>query len=227
MSVPIVLANMVWVPQSKLSLRAVKHNFTPHFYEERGCRPCEHRSYRFDEEYCGNCPNHKGSVKLYARREVNGINYIGLPIGFTRGQLADMAGIKTSAFAHKPRDLRPMPKFKRRIRFTGKLFDYQRPAVKKWLKKRWGFLIAPPRTGKTAMAIYIALELGLKTLILANQRDLLVQFMQDFDKLTDHRDASERAGRPLVGIVKKDEDYHKYQVALSTYQRLPNDLAVD
>lgn len=114
---------------------------------------------------------------------------------------------------------------KRRIRFTGTLFDYQEPAVAEWLRRRWGILQAPPRVGKTAMAIHIACKLGLRTLILANQRDLLVQFIQDFDKLTDHNEASERAGRPLVGIVKKDSDYSRYQVALSTYQRLDRDAS--
>jgi len=220
MTKPIVLANMIWVPKKNLSMSAVKNNFTPRFYEERGCSRCEHRSYRFDEEFCAPCPNYKGSVQLYARREVRGVEYIGLPIGFTRGQLTDLAGIKQKAFAVKPLDKRPTPKMRRRIRFTGDLFDYQSPAVNKWLKRLWGMLTAPPRTGKTAMSIHIACKIGLRTLILANQRDLLVQFMQDFDKLTDHQEASERAGRPLVGIVKKDEDFFKYEIALATYQRL-------
>lgn len=220
MSAPIVLANMIWVPRTNLSMQAVRHNFTPRFYEERGCKPCEHRSYRFDEEFCGACPNYKGSVKLYANREVGGVDYVGLPIGFTKSELIDMAGIKKRAFKRPPLDKRPTPKMKRKIKFTGKLFDYQKPAVKAWLARRWGMLTAPPRTGKTAMCIYIACEIGMKTIILANQRDLLVQFMQDFDKLTDHNEASERAGRPLVGIVKKDEDFFKYEIALATYQRL-------
>lgn len=220
MSAPIVLANMIWVPRTNLSMQAVRHNFTPRFYEERGCKPCEHRSYRFDEEFCGACPNYKGSVKLYANREVGGVDYVGLPIGFTKSELIDMAGIKKRAFKRPPLDKRPTPKMKRKIKFTGKLFDYQKPAVKAWLARRWGMLTAPPRTGKTAMCIYITCEIGMKTIILANQRDLLVQFMQDFDKLTDHNEASERAGRPLVGIVKKDEDFFKYEIALATYQRL-------
>lgn len=214
------ITNMVWTDRKAVSKALVRRNYIARFFDERQCRMCEYRNLRYSEEFCRPCPAYGGATKLYGIKEVNGTKYVGLPLGHSKKRLVEKAGIHPKVLRMPAIDSRVAPKQRYPVSFTGELFDYQVGPVKTWLEKRWGIVEAPPRTGKTVMCIYIACKLGLRTLILADQVDLLRQFMKDFDSFTDHKDASFAAGRPLVGIVKNDEDYLKYDIALSTYQRL-------
>ena len=82
-----------------------------------------------------------------------------------------------------------------------------------------GVLQAPPRTGKTVLGTFTAVKLGLKTLILAHQEDLLDNFYKTFVRDTNLLLLRKKTGKRVVDIVHKDIDFLQLDVALCTYQK--------
>lgn len=74
------------------------------------------------------------------------------------------------------------------------------------------------RAHNTVMSTKLICDLNYKTLVLAHQSDLLDQFLGTFKKMTNYQELEKRHGTSLVGICNTMEDYHKYQICLSTYQ---------
>uniref|UniRef100_A0A6C0EE13 Helicase ATP-binding domain-containing protein n=1 Tax=viral metagenome TaxID=1070528 RepID=A0A6C0EE13_9ZZZZ len=85
---------------------------------------------------------------------------------------------------------------KTKFKFTGKLRDYQESIVEKCLssikEKGGGLLSVPCGAGKTTMALYMASELKLKTLIIVHRSILLTQWIERINQFTDAK----------VGIIR-------------------------
>jgi superfamily II DNA or RNA helicase len=85
----------------------------------------------------------------------------------------------------------------RDIKFTGSLRDYQEPIVTKCLTdiraKGGGLLSVPCGAGKTTMALKIASELGVKTLVVVHKTFLLDQWVTRAEQFTDAR----------IGIIRQ------------------------
>ena len=103
------------------------------------------------------------------------------------------------------------------------IYNYQKEAISKWAGSGFGGMItAPARSGKTVLGAYITVRLGLKTLILCHQIELVDQFYTTFKKFTDGTAVSKFQPKPrvvraiggnIVDLVEQDID-----VILSTYQ---------
>ena len=70
----------------------------------------------------------------------------------------------------------------------------------------------------TVIMGYIVAKLKLKTLILANQNELLVQWKKEFSKVT-NVDTFATKDKPVIGILKRWKDIDKYDIVLSTWQK--------
>ena len=181
------------------------------FYNEANCERCPY----FQErpcDTCEECPQNLGLVKMAKKVDIGSNRYLSLPLG-------DTAGLK-SIFENRELNIVakfPIVKMKHPVKFTGKLRPEQVEAVETLKKKRRGVLRSPPRTGKTVMASAMICDLGYKTIIMAAQRDWLVNFHETF--------VGSGTQKPLTNISKKNigfaktyEEFKKYDIALCTYQ---------
>lgn len=98
------------------------------------------------------------------------------------------------------------------------LKESQIEMVNQWMKKKYGIIKAPPRSGKTILMSYITYKLKQKTLIIANQRELLVQWKKEFSNVVTNSGKIATEKHPIVGIMHKWSDIDKYDIILSTWQ---------
>lgn len=212
---PIVLRDKCYVPEEMLDLSRVETLFTRTCFDEGRCNTCEWYNSR-PCDMCEDCPAYLGTYTLYNQKTVQGVDYIGLPLGARTKIRKLVPNLKDVP----KRDLRCVTKFRYDIEFTGDLRDHQREAVDALKKFGYGVLKAPPRSGKTVMFIALAIELGYKTLILANQYDFLQQFYETLcgsatqESLTNIPDIEKFSGVKICGIANKLEDYFKYDICM-------------
>ncbi len=187
------------------------------FFEEKACTDCEWNEDRLASETklseaCPNCAAFKGGVSLTKEVKIGNNKYISIPGG-------DKAGIegvlKDKELVYKSK--RVMTEFKRPIKFTGELKDFQEEAVTAIRKKKYGVIKAPPRSGKTVLAVGAICRIGHKTIILAAQREWLDGFHETFCG-SDTQKPLTNAKKSQVGFAKTYEDFLKYDVCLVTYQ---------
>lgn len=127
----------------------------------------------------------KGYIKTYIKvRNTDGTEYY----GFARGNIPKIGRL----FGDIPwTDKTAAPPMKTKLIFKGTLRTWeknkisQQEAADEWLTKRYGILRASPRFGKTITSIYLITKLGLKTLIVTHQKDLLEQYHQSLLAFTD------------------------------------------
>ena len=119
--------------------------YTFRFYNEKGCQSCEFLVDRHSD-ICNQCAGYLGGAQLAKDIKVGEKKYFSLPIGDKDGveKVLNKNGIRKYEFVDK----HPKNKMKSKIKFTGKLRDYQPDAVKGILEKKKGVLVAPPRSGK-------------------------------------------------------------------------------
>lgn len=219
----IIIKDRVYVPRKSINLDEANKLFVHNMFNDMMCNKCPYKpdrdaSAKQNEvnETCAPCDGFKGSYKLYSEKELNGKPYIGFPTG-NRSKLKQLIDI--SKF--KVLDKRPHPKIKFDIEFNFKILTkMQKKAVRKMIEKKYGILRSMPRTGKTIMAIAIALKKKLKVLIMAHQDDLLKQFKEHlYDPMfTNIRAIEKFEGRKLVYICRTVEEFLKYPICLATYQ---------
>ena len=130
----------------------------------------------------------------------------------------DMPKVLKTLKGFKLKDKRSTNAANKKLKFIGKLKKHQLLAVLNWCRaKHGGMIVAPARSGKTVIGAYVTVQLGLKTLVLAHQIDLLDQFYDTFLKFTN----ASKFRRSIViaekgNIVKCVEQ--GYDIILSTYQ---------
>lgn len=118
---------------------------------------------------------------------------------------------------YRVKDLRVSPRLPHPLRFTGQLRSYQLKGVRQWLRRRYGLIQAPARSGKTVMAVYLACRLNLRTLVLAHREDLLIQFEESFRKFTDLEEVQRYLGRPLLAR-SSSRHFAEAPIGLATFQ---------
>lgn len=179
------------------------------FHKEQVCEKCDYYSERVCD-VCESCANYGGTLKLHRKVLINDKSYLKLPFGDVKGVQKIFGRVE---FIQK---LEPIP-MKRRIKFTANLKVYQVPACKALENTQGGILKSAPRTGKTVMSAKSICALGLKTIILASQRDWLENFYETFVG-SDTQAAMTNASKKRIGFAKKLADFEKYDVCLVTYQ---------
>jgi superfamily II DNA or RNA helicase len=73
------------------------------------------------------------------------------------------------------------------------------------------------------MAVKMTLRLKTKTLILVHQGDLLDQMLESFYMFTNMKDVEFEHKKTLIGVAKKIEDFKRWPIVLSTYQKFITD----
>jgi hypothetical protein len=218
-----IISTRVFVPADDIDIDRVEKLFTYERYNDSACDKCPLRPDR-PTDTCYGCQHYLGEIRTYREKTIRGRSYIALPPG-DLSRIEKLFSLDISKF----RDRRPVLKLPYDLRFTGKLYEgqivngerkvNQVRVVNDWLKTKSGLVQSPPRSGKTAMACYISCELGVKTLIVAHNVDLLRQFYKTYMDLTNVRRLRTKTGKRIVGIVKKVEDIKKYDICLLNYQK--------
>ncbi len=221
MATRLIIKDRVYIPERKVDLDKLENIFVRAVYNEDKCNSCDFRSERHTD-VCDNCMSYGGTFKLYNEREIDGREYYGIPVGYR----SKVEKIVTDSEIVVKSDTRSKVRFKYSIEFTAKPYDYQVEAVKEMCKHDNGFLESPPRTGKTVMGTMIICKLGLKTLIIASQRDWLQGFYdticgnvkEGVTAFTNAHDIEKFEGVKIVGFCKTFEEFKKYDICLATYQ---------
>lgn len=219
----VIIRERVYIPTHLVDTKFVKSNYVTRMYEDRACAKCAHFADRHSY-LCDECPAYLGKVVLHAPKMVKGVSYIGIPVG-DKLNFERKTGLLFSETEFI--DRRVTAPFAFKIKFLASLRDYQTPVVEQFLAKKYGLLEAPPRTGKTLMALYICLKLGQRTLMLANQHEFLTQFIdhiqgneaEEIPKCTNLPELQSKAGKKLYGFPKTDADFENFQFFTMTYQQ--------
>lgn len=221
----LVISDKIYTPIRLIpNIEDVKEEYTKHFYIDANCRKCE---YRIDKRgsqpgpMCESCESHTDVVKLWSRSSFDGCDYLALPLG-DKAAYERKTGVLFSEV--KIRDERVRAPFQYPIEFTAKLYDYQQEMANQWLRKKYGLVEAPPRTGKTLTMLYICLQLGQRVLLLASQHEFLDQFLdhihgnpeEGIPKCTNLPELEKKYKRKLYGYPETDEDYENFQFMVST-----------
>lgn len=219
----IYVRDRVYIPCELIDMDEVKKHYAKRTYDQAACRSCENKPERHNY-MCDTCEAYQGRVKLYNVREIKGRTYAGLPIG-DRGRMQEKIGFAFSDY--KVVDKRVTAPFKVKIKLTADLRANQINAVDDFMKKGFGILEAPPRTGKTFMALSIGVKLGHRFVVLAKQHEFLEQFLdhvhgnvkEGIPKCTNLPELEKKHGKKLYGFPKKDEDFKNFQIFVVTYQQ--------
>lgn len=220
----IYIKDKVYLPEIALiDVEEVKQKYTRRMYEEPKCRTCEYKEERHGP-MCDACPAYKGTLKLYNTKGYDGLRYVGLPIG-DKNYIERNTGVVYSDYEIV--DKRKKVPFDYQIKFILKLREHQEKLLADFMKKKYGLIEAPPRTGKTALMVAIGVALGYKMLVLADQTEFLDQFIwhlegnedEGIPKCTNLPELERKHKKKLYGYPKTDEDFENFQFFVSTYQQ--------
>jgi len=213
----IIVRDKIYVPVESFDASAAQDTYTHHMYEEKACQKCPNRPMRHNFE-CDQCPAFKGSVATCKTTYKNGIEYLGLPIG-DRLKLEKKVGIDFSEYKFVDQRVRKKFDYPIKMRKSFQLRDYQKEAEDSWWKHKHGLIVAPPRSGKTPTMLHLAIRLGFRVILLANQHEFLQQFLDHVVELTNLPHLEEKHGVKLYGFPKTLEDFDTLQIAVCTYQQ--------
>lgn len=207
----------VYIPISSIDHERARVAYSHKVYDEGKCGTCKNKRYRHNEQ-CEKCPldAYKGIMSTANYKTIKGHQCVGLPIG-DKKNIEQKTGIQYSWF--KIKDLRTDSPFRYKIKCTLKPYDYQIPVIEQWMAKRYGLIKAAPRTGKTAMCLYIACKLGQRLVVLADQYEFLDQFIEHIEQYTNLPQLQEKTGKKLYGYPKSLSDYDEFEICVSTYQK--------
>lgn len=222
-----IITHKVYIPLENVDMEKIQKYYTIPVFNEPACQVCKNFKKRPCED-CESCANFIKNLEIFQVKRIKGKDYCLLPNGnFPR--LHKVTGIDFSTY----RDLRCREKFTHPLKFTGKLRQGeivndvksadQVTIVRQWLssENRYGFIQAPPRTGKTVIGCYISCRMGFKTLICAHQHELLENFYKTYQGMTNLKDLQAETGKEIVKIIEKPKDLKEIEnldVVLITYQ---------
>lgn len=217
----IYLREAIYIPVRFLDSDEVEEQYTKRMYDDKICRTCDFRRDRHCDA-CDECElgGYKGVTKFAGYKNINGERYMSLPIG-DRLNIEEKTGITLKRF--KIVDKRTKVPFDYPVKFTGQLRDYQVPMRDDWVESGHGLIKAPPRTGKTVTTVAIAIKLGMRAVIIADQTDFLDNFIEEMEAYTNLPRLQEKTGKKLFGYLKKPEDFKNVQIGVITYQSLISD----
>lgn len=199
-------------------VKMAEEMYTFRFYDEKACSRCELLPERHSET-CDACAAFKAPAIQLAKTISSGdTDLLSLPIGNRKKM---RVFLKRIGYADNYEVISKHPKprpFTRPISITGKLRSYQVEAVLHAIKKKRGVIRAPARSGKTLMGAGVVCKLQVKTLIIAHQREWLVNFQETFlgsetqQRFTDAR-------RRQVRFCRTYDDFVNTDVCLATPQQ--------
>lgn len=217
----VVVDSRLHIPCKNVDHEYIMDKMTHYEYENEICAKCEFRPIRPCEE-CKSCTQ-GGLVSitcLAKYTEHKGKEHIAIPYGELHNfeKLTDLA-FSDVKFVNKttqvPHDYK--------VKFIGELREYQKEPTADLMQELSGLFIAPPRSGKTVIGTYVACNHGMRTIIMADQKDFLDGFYETIEQMTNLPDLQEKYNKKLFGFPKTEEDYKNFQIILITYQSLIKD----
>lgn len=194
----IYLANRLYIPEEFVT-RKHKKAYT----------------YLFGPSHSDN-PEDYVEIKTY-REFANGY------VGFPRGNLQKIKDVFGDQF--KIIDNRALvPHGYPDLEFTGSLTAEQMSVWAEWVDYQYGTVEAPPRWGKTVYMTWVVTRLKQRSLVLAQEDQLLSQFEEEFRAFTNVNELERKHGKKLIGRAKNPQDIFPI-VTLSTWQKYDHNLA--
>lgn len=220
-----IISDKVYIPLKNANRPAIKKHLHVHHFHDKTCNHCGEGGEECDNKFerpndtCGNCPAYHGLFKFYEQKEIGGKKYVGIAKGNPEIVEAVTGGLEN----YKVLDRRSSNKMKHKLRMKKKFVPrpHQPGAVKAMVEHGGGTLVAPPRSGKTAIVAMTSVELGLKTVVLAHQDDLIDQFYKTYMDFTNAAALEEKYGvGSVVKICKSEADWlSDADIKLGTYQK--------
>lgn len=228
------IKHKVYIPLENVDMDVIRKYYTIPMFEEKACDKCEFRKNKPNDN-CLSCQAFLGTLELFSIKRINGHEYCLLPNG-NFPKLQKLTGIDFSTYE----DLRCRAKRFNEIIWTGQLRQgeivndiksaNQVQIVKQWLspENRYGFIEAPPRTGKSVIGNFIAVRMGFRTLYIAHQKELLENFYKSLLRDTNLKEVEERTGKTIAKIIEKPKDFELIKdldFCLITYQSFIHDFS--
>jgi superfamily II DNA or RNA helicase len=221
-TIKIIAREAFFIPRDQIKKKDVaklEKRYTHLFFEEKACKRCEYLDDRLDAfpkvaEVCQTCAGFLGGKLLCLPHEENGKKYIRIPAGDPK-EVKKL--FKARGYKIKWNVKHPDVPMKRPIKFIGELRKEQPKCFADVVSGQRGFLIAPPRAGKTVLGAAITCHFGQKTLIMASQRDWLDGFVETFIG-SDTQERLTNCKKKQIGFCKTLQDFKKYDVCLVTVQ---------
>lgn len=197
--------------------QAAEDRFSYMFYDEKSCAKCLFLEDRHGEN-CDNCASYKGGRILAKEVEINGDTYFSLP----NGAQSDVEALAREHYPSVKLEVKhgkskPLSQ-KIKLLDSVTLFPYQVEALNACLTRRIGVVKSPPRSGKTVIGTALVSRLNSKTLILAAQREWLLQFRETF--------VGSETAKPMtnakpeqVKLCRTLDDFASTDVCLATFQQ--------
>ena len=221
-----IIKSKIYIPEQDITESCLRDNYEIAIFQESACQRCPYNKNK-PNEFCEACQAYEGILKLWSKKVVQENTYYTIPSGNIK-RAQNVTGIDFSTYLDK----RCVKKFDNNLMWVGQLRHGeevngvksadQQTLVDTWLQenKRYGFIQAPPRTGKTVCANYISMKLGYKTLIIAHQHELLENFMKSLKRDTNLLELQEQTGKEVAKILEKRKDLGKedYDILMFTYQ---------
>lgn len=156
-----------------------------------------------------------GIKRLYKRRPFGAETFIGfknLIIDLFKGHFGDLEIIIDERRNKKVLDFKiNIPKA---LNVPYDIYNYQLEAVNKLIKNKWGIIEIGTGGGKTLIAAEAIRQVGLRTLFVIDNKDLLYQTKKEYEEMLGLK----------CGIVGMGKREWKYPIVLSTIQTLNKNL---
>lgn len=151
---PGVIKSKIYIPEQDITEECLRDNYEIEMFQESICARCPYKKDK-PNEYCEACSAYEGILRLWAKNYIQGKAYYTIPSGNIK-RASKLTGIDFSDY----KDLRCIKPFDSDLHWIGQLRQgevvngvqsaNQQLLVDTWLseEKRYGFVQAPPRTGK-------------------------------------------------------------------------------
>lgn len=217
------VSNKTWKILSSHLKKYIIAQFSDVTVNPRNCgifvsgRPCPTQKER-GRAFCYKCPMSKQEIRLIKRTK-NGV-------AFERGNLEKVNSIIELIKGEvntEVKDKRIYTKEEHFFSMNWSKLKEPRKSQQKDLAKKWfstfgyGQIVAPPRFGKTVLAVLIASLFKTKTVIIANQKELVNQFYEAFVTFTNIKEVEQLLHKQLISINPKE--IKDNIVCLYTYQQ--------
>ena len=159
--------------------------------------------------------NYDGIKRLWRRRDYGGETFIGYcdAIYNILKDYAHSNGKRIRLSIKDYRDVKVMDnkvKMPDKLKFKHELYDYQKQSVTELIKHKWGIVEVGTGGGKTVIAAEAIRQLGLKTLFIIDNKDLLLQTKREYEQMLGVN----------CGIVGMGHREWKSDIVLATIQTL-------
>lgn len=224
----VIVKERLYIPKKLVQLEDLKAAFERHVFNDSGCARCT--VYKDGDRFCdicATCEHYRGFYKTWFKKELDGKIYYAVPFG-DRRYIIDSLGLDFDKV--KVDDRRKKVKAKNPLTFEHELYDgtevvngvtmaNQKKLVAKYAKYKFGIMKSAPRTGKTVCFTKLICDMGMRTLILADERELLRQAIKTIRRFTNVRELEKETGRKIVGIIQKPSDWaENWDIVLAPYQ---------